>query len=309
MPTDLPTRIGPYRVDALIGREGPAVLYRASAPGDGRAVTVHLLSPRVAEEPELLERFRREAGALVRSGHPNLLRILDIGEEGARPYMATEPFAGVPLDEALRGRRLTAPEAINVMKGICRGLAHAHQHGVVHGHVWPHAILVSRDLSQVKLTDFGFARADSLGKTGTLNTGALSLGAFHYLAPEQVDQRAGGAADHRADIYAAGAVFHEMLTGRPPGGRSALPSQVNGELTPDADVVVLKCLARKPGERYASAIDLLNDLAKLEEAMRVRVLSEFQGITRPGSRRRALLLAGIILLVAALAVAGFLIAR
>jgi serine/threonine-protein kinase len=309
MPTDQPTYIGPYRVNALIGREGPALLYRASAPGDGRAVIVHLLSPRMAEERGLLERFRREAGALARSGHPNLLRVLEIGEEGARPFMATEPFDGVPLDEVLKGRQLSAPEAIHVMKGICRGLAHAHQHGVVHGHVWPHAVLVSRDLSQVKLTDFGFARADSLGKTGTLNTGALSLGAFHYLAPEQVDPRTGGTADHRADLYSAGAVFHEMLTGRSPGGRFTLPSQLNGELTPDADVIVLKCLARNPGERYASAIDLLNDLARLEETMRVRVLSEFQGITRPGSRRRALLLAGLILLVAALAVAGFFIAR
>src|SRR5436305_7325226 len=308
MATDLPSRIGPYPVTELIGREGSALLYRATNPANGRPVVAHLLSPRLAEEPQLLARFRRDGAALARSPHPNVLQVIAVGEEDGRPYLITEPFPGAPLDEVLHGRRLTVPEAFTVMNGLCRALAHAHQNGVLHEHVWPHALRVSPDFGTVKLTDFGFARAEALGMTGTLSTGALNLGAFRYLAPEQTESRPGAPPDHRADLYSAGAVFQEILTGRPPGGRVALPSQVNSELPPETDVLILKCLARHPRERYATALDLLADLGKLEEATRVRVISELRGIQQAGSQRRTLLLAGAVLLVV-LAIVVFLLLR
>jgi serine/threonine protein kinase len=306
---DLPGQIGPYRVSEQIGREAGATLYRAVEPAHGRPVVVHLLSARLAEEPALLERFRRDAGALAKAAHPNVLQILGTGDEGGRPYLVTEAFAGAPLDEVLKGRRLNVGEAVTVMKALCRGLAHAHERGVVHGHVWPHAVRVTPGLEDVKLTDFGFARADSLGMTGTLSTGALNLGAFRYLAPEQIDTRAAGAppADHRADLYSAGVIFHEMLTGRAPGERFALPSQLNSELPSEADVLVLKCLARNPTERYASAIDLLNDLARFEEATRLRLMTELRGIARAGSRGRNLVILGIVALLAVAAIVFFLL--
>lgn len=305
MATDLPTQIGPYRVQEQAGREGGGTLFRALDPS-GRAVTVQLLPSRLTEDAAAYERFRTEAAALAREDHPNLLRVLGTGQEGDRPYLVLEPFPGQPLSEILRTRRITAAEAFAVMKAICRGLAHAHEHGVLHRHVWPHAVRVSPDLAQVKLAEFGFSRMDSLGMTGTLSTGALSLGAFHYLAPEQMDGRP---VDHRTDLYAAGAVFQEMLTGRPPGDRVALPSQVNSVLPPETDVVVLKCLARNPLERYATAIDVLNALERLEESMRVRLLSELRDITQPGSRSKALLWGAVLLVVAALVVAGIVMMR
>ena len=305
---DHPAQIGPYRVTEPLGRDGASLLYRAVEPAHGKEVRIHLLSSRFVEEPAALERFEREAGALARAPHPNLLHIIATGHEGDRPYLVTEAFDGAPLDEVLRGRRLLLPEAIHVMKGICRGLGHAHMHGVVHRHIWPHAVRVSPDLAQVKLTDFGFARIESLGMTGTIKTGAISLAAFHYLAPEQTDGRSADA-DHRADLYSAGVMFHEMLTGRAPGGRFALPSQLNSELPPETDVLVLKCLARNPSERYATAIDLLAGINKLEEESQLRLITELRGIAQPGSRRRALLAGGIVLLLVLLAVVGYLIAR
>ena len=304
-----PSQIGPYAVTAALGREAGATLYRATEPTRGRPVLVQLLSPRLAEEPQLLERFRRDAGALAAAPHPNILPILGSGVDAGRPYLATAEVAALPLDEVLKSRRLTVAEAVGVMKAICRGLAHAHERGVLHGHVWPHAVRVSHDLSDVKLTDFGFARAESLGMTGTLSTGALNLGAFRYLAPEQTESRAAAPPDHRADLYSAGVIFHEMLTGRAPGDRLALPSQLNSELPPETDVLVLKCLAKKPMERYASAIDLLNDLARLEEALRLRLLTELRGFARAGSRRRTLVIAGIVLVIAVLAVLVVLLVR
>jgi eukaryotic-like serine/threonine-protein kinase len=309
MPTSetQPDQIGPYTVTGTIGREGGATLYRATA--QGRPVVVHLLSPRLLEEAALGERFRRDAGALAKAPHPHVLQVLATGEDGGRPYLVTADFSGVPLDELLKSRRLSMGEAVTVMKAVCRGLAHAHERGVLHGQVWPHAIRVRPDLGEIKLTDFGFTRAESLGMTGTLSTGALNLGAFRYLAPEQTEQRSGLPPDHRADLYSAGVVFHEMLTGRAPGDRFALPSQLNSELPSETDVLVLKCLAKRPVERYASAIDLLKDLAKLEEAMRLRLLTEIKGIARAGSNRKTLLIAGAIVLLAVAAAVIFLVVR
>ncbi len=305
MSTEIPGQIGPYRVQEQTGRESGATLLRAVDPS-GRPVTVRLLPARLAEDAAAFQRFRTDAAALAKEGQANILRILGSGQHEGRPYLALESFAGRPLAEVLRTRRLTTAEAFAVMKAVCRGLAHAHEHGVLHGHLWPQAVRVSADLSEVKLTDFAFSRLDALGMTGTVSTGALSLGAFHYLAPEMMSDRP---ADHRADLYSAGALFQEMLTGRPPGERVGLPSQINSTLLPETDVVVLKCLARNPLERYATAVDLLAALDRLEEAMKVRLLSEIRGITRPGGRGKALLWGAAALLAAALAIAGFLLLR
>jgi serine/threonine-protein kinase len=300
MSTEIPGRIGPYRIQEQIGREGGGVLFRGLDPS-GRPVAVQLLPSRLTEDAAAYQRFRTEAAALARDGHPNVVHVLGTGQEGDRPYLALEAFEGRPLSDVLRERRLTTAEAFAVMKALCRGLAHAHERGVLHRHLWPHAVRVSPDLSQVKLTEFGFSRLDSLGMTGTLNTGALSLGAFHYLAPEQTDGRS---VDHRTDLYSAGVVFQEMLTGRPPGGKIALPSQINSELPAEADVVVLKCLARNPLERYATALDLLEALERLEEGMRVRLLSELRGITRAGSRSKWVLAGAVVAILVILVILG-----
>lgn len=308
MTSDLPSQIGAYRVTELIGRGGSSPVYKAVDPKSGRPVVVRLLSSHLLENKAAAERFERESRALMSTPHPSLLQILDTGVEGTRPYLVTEWIQqGIGLDNVLKQRRLSVTEILTVMKGVCRGLAHAHQLGVVHHHISPHAILVSPDISTVKLTEFGFTRIESLGLTGTISTGAITLGAFHYLAPEQVDNKA--TSDHRADIYAVGAVFQEMLTGRPPTGKFSLPSQSNSELLPETDTIVLKCLARNPSERYATALELLGDLGKLEEALNLRLLSEIRGVTQKAAGgNKGLLIGGLVALLIVLAVVGYLIA-
>lgn len=307
MTPDIPTQIGPYRIAGLLGRGGSSPVYKAQDPA-GRPVVVRLLSARLREDAGAVQRFEREAGTLAATPHPNVLQILETGQEGSRPYLVTELVPGAKsLAHVMRERRLSLPEALSVMKGLCRGIAHAHQHGVLHHHITPHSILVSPDLSTVKLTEFGFSRVESLGLTSTLSTGAITLGAFNYLAPEQLE-RGSASPDHRADVYGVGAVFHEMLTGKPPGGKFMLPSQANSQLTPETDVIVLKCLARNPSERYATALELLADLGRLEETQRVRLLSELQQIRKAGPGR-GLLVAGVLLLLVVLVVAGYLLAR
>ncbi|MES1211656.1 MAG: serine/threonine-protein kinase [Acidobacteriota bacterium] len=307
MSTEIPARVGPYRIHGLLGRGGSSPVYQA-ADASGRAVVIRLLSPRLLDDPAGKARFERDAQALLAAPHPNLLQILATGTDGSRPYLVTELVPeGKSLAHLLRERRLSVDEALAVMKSVSRGLAHAHQRGLLHHHITPHAILLSPDLSTVKLTEFGFTRVESLGLTGTLSTGAITLGAFQYLAPEQLEG-SGGPLDPRADLYSVGAVFFEMLTGRPPGGKFTLPSQSNGQVPAETDVIVLKCLARNPAERYGTALELVGDLGRLEEAQRGRLLSELREI-KAAAPRRGLLIVGALLLLAALVAAGYFLAR
>ena len=318
---DLPSSIGPYRVTELLGKAGQTVVYKAVEPTRGRTVAVKLFPPALSQDTSTVERFHQELRAVAPvSRHPHLVQILGTGQDGDRLYLAMELVDGRSLDRVLRERRLTVPEAITVLRGLCRGLAQAHEHGLLHRRLTPRNILVSDDFDTVKLSDVGasgFEVATNVSG-GTVSTGEINLGALYYLAPEQVE--GGQPGDHRADLYSAGVIFHEMLTGRKPGPKFALPSQLNPQLPPEADIVVLKCLARKPGERYATALDLLEDLEKLEERLRLRVVAEIRDISQAGSRllgtesggekRPVLLWVGIALAVlAALAVAGFLLLR
>lgn len=282
MAAEAPATIGRFRVGEQLARGQAAATYRAVDPETNRAVDVRLLSARFAASPAAVEVFEREAAAAARLEHPNLARVLAHGREGERPFVVTEPFEGRRLSEVLRGRRLSVKEAISVWKEVLKGLAHAHQHRVVHRDLQPGAVQVSADLARVKLTDFGVGRMEMLtGTTGTIATGEISLGLLQYMAPEQAE---GKPPDVRSDVYSAGAIFYEMLTGRAPGGRFALPSQVNSELPPEVDVLVLKCLARNPAERYGTVVHLLGDLERLEETLRLRLLGELQDISRSTSR-------------------------
>lgn len=282
MPAETPTQIGPYRVVELIGQAGSATVYKAADP-QGRTVAVKLFPPRVTRDPAAVERFHRELRAFAPvSRHPHLVHVLETGQHEDRLFLAMEYVDGTSLDRVLRQRRLSVPEALTVLRGICRGLAQAHEHGFPHRHLTPRNVLVSEDFGRVEVADLGSSSFEVVTDiTGTVSTGEIALAGLYYLAPEQVE---GGRVDHRADLYSAGVILHEMLTGRKPGPRFGLPSQLNAELPSAIDEVVLKCLARKPSERYATALDLLADVARLEETLRLRVLSEIRGISQAGSR-------------------------
>jgi len=315
-----PETIGPYRILEPLREGGVSSVYKAVGPA-GAPVALKVFSTRVLASPaaadpqrtgDLVSRFHREVRAVIPLSHPNILQVLETGQDGDRLYLATELFAGVSLERLLKQRRLTIPQSIAVLRAVCRGLAFAHARGCVHGHLSPRHVLVSPDLATVKIADFGPSEIDVVSELdSTLRTGAYALGSMHYLAPEQLARR-NAPPDPRSDLYAAGALFVEMLTGRPPSGKFTLPSHANAELPPSTDVLVLKCLARDPAERYASAAALLADLDRLEEALRVRLISHLRGISRllgaPGSMRRTVLLAAGALLLVALAVAGYFLA-
>ncbi|HEV3455943.1 MAG TPA: protein kinase [Thermoanaerobaculia bacterium] len=323
-----PETIGPYRILETLREGGVSSVYKAAGPG-GAAVALKVFSlqvlaplpqvnagkeaaPRPQQAEDLVARFHREVGAVVPLSHPNILQVLGTGQDGDHVFLATELFDGLSLERLLKERRLTIQQSIAVLRAVCRGLVFAHARGFVHGHLSPRHVLASPDLRAVKIADFGPSESDVVSELdSTLRTGAYALGSMHYLAPEQIGRR-GAPPDPRSDLYAAGVMLVELLTGRLPAGKLALPSHVNAELPPLTDIVVLKCLERDPGQRYPTAAALLADLDRLEEAMRVRLLSHLRGISRllgpPGSPRRTVLLAALALLLVALALAGYLIA-
>ena len=302
MPSETPETIGPYRVLELLGRAGQSAVYKAADPR-GRPVAVKLFPARLSEDPATVERFHRELGAVAPlSRHPHLVQILERGQEGDRLYLAMELVEGTSLDRVLKQSRLSLSQAFAVMRDICQGLAHAHQHGIVHGSLTPRNVLVSPDFGTVKVADFAATRYETTAAnlTATLSTGEIRLGALYYLAPEIVEGR--GALDARSDIYSAGVIFHEMLTGQPPGPKFALPTQIVPSLSSEIDVVVLRCIARRPEERYGSVADLLTALGSLEERLRLRVFTEIRDISQ---RNRAPLYVGLTLLVLILAALGY----
>jgi eukaryotic-like serine/threonine-protein kinase len=295
-----PTAVGPCRLGERRSRGRGGAVYDAQDAA-GKPVLVHLLPPRL--RAEAAGPFQEAARRLAAVRHHEVVRVLDAGVDNGRLYWVAEPFPGEPLTQLLRRRRLNLAEAFAVWRAILRALGAAHAAGVLHRGLHPGEVLVTPDLTQVQVTGFELAPSaiGSAGTTGTLATGELDLSLLAYLAPEQLEGRP---AEARSDLYAAGAVLHEMLTGRPPGGKSGLPSQLNPELSSEVDLLLFRCLARDPAGRPPDAFALLDEVERLEEVLRLRLLTEIKDLSRSTSHMlgsRKVLIAVVVLAVLAVA--------
>ncbi len=315
--TEVPKQIGPYEILGPLGKGGMGAVYKAMQPSLNRIVAIKVLPSDFAKDPDSVARFHREAQTVAMLSHPNIVQIIDKGEDQGILYFAMEYVEGTSLDVVLRQRRLSLQEVVQIIKQIGRGLGAAHRAGVVHRDLNPRNILVSPTLTIVKLADFGISRVESVTRNlGTLSTRDMTLGSLHYLAPEQAVDAS--AVDHRADIYSLGVVFYEALTGRMPLGKFSLPSELNRDLPSEIDPVVLKCLATEPDNRYATVGLLLEDIDKLEEMMRFQLLDELKGLKRGTSmlfkkgstsfqRNRGLLVLFALLAAALVGVGGWML--
>lgn len=271
-------RIGNFEIVSEIGRGGMGAVYKAVRTTDHRTVALKVLPERFLSDAQRVERFHRETQAVSLLDHPNIVHIVEKGQSGDRLYFAMEYVGGTSLQAVLKQRRLSVPEALGVLKQVGQGLEYAHRKNIVHRDLSPGNILVSADLSVVKLADFGLCRVEEISQAeGTLPTMLASKGSMHYLAPEQA---ADGTSDVRSDIYSLGVLFYEMLTGRIPVGRFNLPSQLNSEVPPEFDPIVLKCLESGPENRYQTVGKLLSAVKKVEAALHLGLGRELQGISR-----------------------------
>lgn len=282
MPTEeQPRQIGAYEVLNELGGSGR--VFKATDTTSGRVVAIKIAPPDYASDPEKVEEFQRGAEAVAKVNHPNVVRVLDQGEDGGVPYVVMECVEGDTLESVMKHRRLTLQEALSVFKAVCKGLEAAHREQIVHRGLHPGNILVSEDLRVVKLADFGLGKAEALSeKLDSLATGQVNMGSLHYMSPEQASRTAD--VDHRTDIYSAGVLFYELLTGRVPVGRFSLPSQLNNEVPPEVDPVILRCLETRAVDRFQTAAQLLQALGQIEDHLRLGLMEELQGFSSSTSK-------------------------
>src|SRR6516162_1070268 len=205
----------------LLGQGGMGVVYKARQRRLNRLVALKILPPSVGEQPAFAERFSREAQALARLNHSNIVQVYDFGETDVFFYFIMEFVDGVNLRALIRDGKLKPEEALSIVPQICEALQFAHDEGIVHRDIKPENILLDKK-GRVKIADFGIAKILGGSPEVDLTKTKGALGTPHYMAPEQMEKPA--SVDHRADIFSLGVVFYEMLTGELPLGKFAPPS-------------------------------------------------------------------------------------
>ena len=276
-----------YRLVERIGHGGMATVYRATIAGPAgfaRDIVVKMMLPQLADNPEFVEMFMNEAKLAARLAHPNIAQVHELGIVEGTVFIAMEFVDGIDLAELLaqlgeKDTRLPVSAACFIAREIVDALAYAHtSQNLVHRDVSPSNVMLGRDGS-VKLVDFGIAKLIDEGAFQRTNTGTLK-GKYGYMSPEQA---AGRSVDHRSDIFSAGIVLHEMLTGRRlfkgesdletlrrvSETRVAPPSYAHASVPPELDAIVLKALAKEPSDRFQSAREMSEALGQLESARRM----------------------------------------
>jgi serine/threonine protein kinase len=321
----------------IIGRGGMGAVYKARQKQLNRFVALKILPPGIGNEPAFAERFTREARALAQLNHPNIVTLYEFGEASGQFYFLMEFVDGVNLRQLLASRRVSPREALAIVPQICDALQFAHDQGIVHRDIKPENILLDRR-GRVKVADFGLAKivsdvgqasrlsqtseksAPQGGQAEKIETGATPvlheltdagkvMGTPNYMAPEQIEHPA--EVDHRADIYALGVVFYQMLTGELPGKEIEPPSS-KVLIDVRLDEVVLRALEKKPELRYQQVSEVktmvetivaMNPCPMATPAQpqpSARTMDNGRGILQPIMKTRILI---ILLIIVAFALA------
>ncbi|MDS1029872.1 Stk1 family PASTA domain-containing Ser/Thr kinase [Bacillota bacterium LX-D] len=261
-----------YEVIEKIGGGGMAVVYKGKDKLLNRTVTIKVLREQYVNETDFIRRFQREAQAVASLSHPNIVSIYDVGHEEDFHYLVMEYVEGSNLKEVIQQEAPLEPlKAIDYLMQILDALEHAHEHMIIHRDIKPHNILVTKS-GKLKVTDFGIAQAASTAATVTYT--GMMVGSVQYISPEQAKGEITGA---YSDLYSAGVVLYELLTGKLPfSGENAIgiaikhieasvtpPSQLVHGIPPELEYVVLKAMAKDPKERYSSAGEMRLALEKV----------------------------------------------
>ena len=283
-----------YEILELIGSGGMANVYKARCHRLNRLVAVKILKSDLADNADFRRRFRDESRAVAQLSHANIVSVYDVSTSGETEYIVMELIDGITLKQYMERRgRMDWREALHFISQIMRGLSHAHSRGIIHRDIKPQNIMVLRDGS-VKVADFGIACLANASQTLTQE----ALGSVHYISPEQAR---GDRIDARSDIYSAGVVLYEMLTGRLPfEGDSAVsvaiqhlssvplaPRDIDPSIPEPLELICMKAMNSDPDKRYPTADAMLEDLEKFRKDPTVdmdyirKELAEVQPTTEP----------------------------
>ena len=302
--TDAPGRTDPwlgrlvdsrYRVEEVLGRGGMGVVYKIKHQRMGKVAAMKVLHSEMADNPEIVARFQREAEAVSRLAHPNTVQVFDFGTTDGALYLVMEYVRGQDLGALIdRDGPMSFKDAAPLLGQICGSLEEAHDLGVVHRDLKPENILVSRTHSGqdfVKVLDFGLAKLNESEESSSVTSAGSIIGTPYYMSPEQI--RADEEVDHRADIYSLGALIYKLVTAdnafnaktpvgvltkhltdpvEPPSRRFPTLS-----IPPALDAIVLKCMAKEPKDRYKDIRALLADI----EILYSECYSETSDIRQP----------------------------
>jgi serine/threonine protein kinase/Tol biopolymer transport system component len=312
------TMLGEYEVLSLLGVGGMGEVYRARDPRLRREVAIKVLPSLVSNEPDRLRRFEQEAQAAAALNHPNILAVFQMGTYEGAPYLVSELLEGRTLREHLLRGPMPVRKAIDYSVQIARGLAAAHEKGVVHRDLKPENIFVTND-GRAKILDFGLAKLterhwalDSNVATATEGTEpGVVMGTVGYMSPEQVSGRP---ADHRADIFALGAIMYDALTGKRAFQKPTAPETMSAILNEDPPTasqfvptippalqkVVRRCLDKNPAQRFQSASDLAFALEALSDSggSSAIVLSQPRKLFKNGKQLWKILVPTTVLVIA-----------
>ncbi len=302
---------GRYELEELVGSGGMSSVFRAHDALLERKVALKILHEQYTSDEDYVERFRREARAVAGLSHPNIVTVIDRGEQDGRQFIVFEYIDGESLKQLVdRTGPLPVDQAVGLTLQIARALAFAHQQGLVHRDVKPQNVLLNDD-GRAKVTDFGIARSLDV-QQGMTQSGTV-MGTSDYIAPEQAR---GERVDEQTDVYSLGVVLYELLTGEvpfpgenfvavamrhinepPPSARERRP-----DVSPRLDAAIKRAMAKEPGDRFGSMGDFVGEL---EAALDVGPDEDTGTIVLPGRpRRRRRILRPLLLLLLALAVLG-----
>ncbi len=309
---------GRYQIENEVGRGSMGVVYRGHDPQIDRTLALKVLRQDRVTSEAFVKRFLKEARAVGRLSHPNIVTVFDVGEDQGNIYIAMEFLEGESLQDVVEHRKLGVKEVVDLVIQVAETLDYAHQKGVVHRDIKPSNIILTPS-GQIKITDFGIAHIDD--PTATLHTmvGEI-MGTPAYMSPQQV---LGQTTDGRTDLFSLGVILYELSTGRRPfGGEGKTlatvfneivktdppePSLVSEAVPKEISTIIMKCLAKAPEDRYQTGRELAEALRKSREQVPTRsVLTP--DVVAPGPQPKPQRTAAILILlvaVVALAIGGY----